>query len=272
MLGAIYGDIAGSVYEYNNVKRKDVPLFGSGCAFTDDTVVSIGVAEGLTSCDLSADDDKLRESIKCGVRRICREYPLADYGGGFENWLFSEDAQPYGSYGNGAAMRVGSICWLSGSLDEVIRVARISAEITHDHPDGISGAIATAGAAFLARTNSTKEQIRSFIEQYYPMDFTLDEIRDDYRYDLSCYGTVRPALAAFLESESFEDAIRLAISVGGDSDTLAAITGTVAEAYYGMSEEEISLTLSYLDERLLGVCTKFLEHRGTASHTLESEG
>lgn len=265
MLGAIYGDIAGSVYEYNNLKRIDAPLFIKGSSYTDDTVVSVGVARGLLDCESLSDIVAVKKKIKEGIRTVCREYPLADYGGGFAAWLSDEIGHPYGSYGNGAAMRVGAICWLCNSIEQALSVARLSAEITHNHPDGIKGAEATVGAAYLARGGASKAQIRAFIEKYYPIDFTLDDIRNGYQYELSCYGTVRPAMVAFLESDSFEDAIRRAISVGGDSDTLAAITGIVAEAYYGMTDEQIDLTLSYLEGTVKDITLEFLEKRGDLS-------
>ena len=254
MIGAIVGDIVGSVYEWNNIKTKDFPLFSPECFFTDDTVMTLATAEGLMN-------GASKEAFIKAMKRYGRLYPYAGYGGRFGNWLFSDDTSPYNSWGNGSAMRVSPVAWAFSTLSEVERYAEISAAVTHNHPEGIKGARATAAAIFLARTGASKEETKAYIEkQYrYDLDRTLDEIRPHYRFDESCQGTVPEAIIAFLESVSFEDALRNAVSLGGDSDTLAAITGSIAEAAYGVSEDIKEKAMSILDDFLLNTCMRFLE-------------
>jgi len=231
MIGAVAGDIIGSVYEHNPIKTKDFPLFHPRCRFTDDTVLTIAVADAILSG---------RPYVE-SIRRIGRRYPRAGYGGSFIMWLHSDDALPYNSWGNGSAMRVSPVGFAFSSEEEVRRQARMTAEITHNHPEGIKGAEATALAVFLARTGHDKESIRARISgQFaYDLDRTVDGVRPTYSFDISCQGTVPEALIAFLDSESYEDAVRNAVSLGGDSDTLACITGGIAEAFYGSVPEEI---------------------------------
>lgn len=231
MIGAIAGDIIGSVYERHPVKTKDFPLFGAMSRFTDDTVLTVAVADAILS---------VRPYIEC-VREIGRRYPNAGYGGTFFRWLFSNDPKPYNSWGNGAAMRVSPVGFAFQSEAEVLQHAAMTAEISHNHPEGIKGAQATALSVFLARTGVGKEKIRSRIAQTfgYDMNRTVDDIRPTYTFDISCQGTVPEAIIAFLDSESYEDAVRNAISLGGDSDTLACITGGIAEAFYGEIPEYI---------------------------------
>ncbi len=254
MLGAIVGDIIGSVYEWNNIKTKDFPLFSPRCAFTDDSVMTLAVSEGLMNGG-SAD------SFIQAMKKYGRKYPNAGYGGRFGSWLFSEDTQPYNSWGNGSAMRVSSVAWMFDTLSEVEHYAEISAAVTHDHPEGIKGAQATAAAIFLARKGKTKDEIKAYIEKKHGYDLsrTLDEIRVNYHFNERCQETVPEAITAFLESVDFEDAIRNAISLGGDSDTLAAITGSIAEAAYDVPEEIKEKALSILDECLLNVYRRFSE-------------
>ena len=236
MLGAIIGDMAGSIYEFHNHKSKDFPFFGSRCFPTDDSIMTVAVAKAILENDGKAEG--LSEKATEWMRKIGRQYPHCGYGGRFGGWLFAERPQPYNSFGNGAAMRVSACGWAGDTLDAVKALSREVTVVTHDHPEGIKGAEATACAIFLARTGHTKEEIRSFLEEnYYELDITLDEIRPFYRFDVTCQGTVPYAIRAFLESNSFEDAIRNAISIGGDSDTLAAITGSIAEAYYGIPDD-----------------------------------
>lgn len=225
MIGAIAGDIIGSVYEHRQIKTKDFPLFDPRCRFTDDTVLTVAIADAILSG---------RPYIE-SVREIGRRYPGAGYGGSFIQWLHSDDPQPYNSWGNGSAMRVSPVGFAFLSEEEVLRHAKMTAEISHNHPEGIKGAQATALAVFLARTGTGKEQIRSRIAEDfgYDMDRTVDDIRPGYAFDVSCQGTVPEAIIAFLDSDSYEDAVRNAISLGGDSDTLACITGGIAEAFYG---------------------------------------
>lgn len=245
MLGAIIGDIVGSVYEWNNTKTKDFPLFNEKCFFTDDTVMTIAVADALFN---GSQADDFIDSMK----KFGKLYPDAGYGGGFRRWLFSNDKEPYNSYGNGSAMRVSPCAWYENSLEEVEDLAARSAAVTHNHPEGIKGAQATAAAIHLARINKNKAEIKEYIEQKYEYDLnrTLDEIRPGYTFNESCQGTVPEAIIAFLESKDFEDAIRNAISLGGDSDTLAAITGSIAEGAYGIPENIERKALAYLDKPL----------------------
>lgn len=254
MIGAIIGDIVGSVYEWNNIKTKDFPLFSSRCFFTDDTVMTLAIAEGLMN---GGSVNALTRAMK----KYGRMYPDAGYGGRFGSWLFSEDIHPYNSWGNGSAMRVSPVAWMFDTLSEVEQYAEVSAALTHNHPEGIKGAQATAAAIFLARKGKSKNEIKAYIESKYGYDLsrTLDEIRTNYRFNESCQETVPEAITAFLESVDFEDAIRNAISLGGDSDTLAAITGSIAEAAYNVPDEIKEKALAFLDERLLNVYRQFSE-------------
>ncbi|GHV32133.1 hydrolase [Synergistales bacterium] len=258
MIGAIIGDIVGSVYEFNNIKTKDFPLFGKKNFFTDDTVMTIAVAEGLMN---GGKPDDFIDAMK----RYGRLYPDAGYGGRFKKWLFGEDRKPNNSWGNGSAMRVSPVAWFFGNLAEVKKYAKISAAVTHNHPEGIKGAQAAAAAIFLARRGKSKAGIRAYIENKYGYDLsrTLDEIRPAYKFNESCRETVPEAIIAFLESTDFEDAIRNAISLGGDSDTLAAITGSVAEAAYGVPEEIRDKAMALLDAPLLKVLDRWEIDRDT---------
>ena len=236
MFGAIIGDMAGSVYEWHNIKSKDFPLFKSACFPTDDSIMTIAVAKAIL--ENGGRVEGLSEKTTEWLQKIGRQYPNCGYGGRFRRWIFSDDPKPYQSCGNGAAMRVSACGWAGKTPEEVKRLSYAVTAVSHDDPEGIKGAEATACAIFLARTGRGKNEIRTCIEtEYYKLDFTLDEIRPTYRFDESCQGTVPQAIEAFLESTSFEDAIRNAISVGGDSDTLAAITGSIAEAFYGIPDE-----------------------------------
>ena len=238
MYGAMIGDIVGSKYEFRNIKTKDFPLFSRGCDYTDDTVMTAAVANAiLRSCDALRHDKNAAfcEILVAEMQAFGRRYPYPTgaYGGHFALWLREKHPKPYGSYGNGSAMRVSPCGLIAVSLEEAKAIARASAAVTHNHPEGIKGAEAVAAAIFLAKSGKTKEEIRAMItEEYYPLDFTLDSIRAAYQFDGSCQGTVPQALEAFFESTDFEDAVRNAISIGGDSDTIGAITGSVAWAYY----------------------------------------
>ncbi|WP_165247236.1 ADP-ribosylglycohydrolase family protein [Adlercreutzia sp. ZJ141] len=231
MYGAIIGDIAGSRYEFYPEKTKDMPLFAKGSRFTDDTVLTVAVANALLEARKTG--VSFKELLVPEMRRMALAYPDAGYGGRFATWLGSADPSPYGSFGNGSAMRVSPCGLIAVTLEEALDLARASAEVTHDHPEGIKGAQAVAGAVFLAKTGHTKEEIRAFVQDgYYNLDFTLDEIRAGYGFDETCQGSVPQAIVAFLEAESYEDAIRGAISLGGDADTQAAIAGSIAWSYY----------------------------------------
>ena len=256
MLGAIIGDIVGSVYEFNNIKTKEFEFFNKYGRFTDDTVMSLAVCDALLRC--SEDRSALADATVACMQLFGRAYPKAGYGGHFREWLTDADPKPYRSWGNGSAMRVSGCAWAADSLEEALELAKITASVTHDHPEGIKGAQAAAAAVYLARTGSSKAEIRDHIEKnFYTLDFTLDDIREDYRFDVSCQGSVPQAIEAFLESVTFEDAIRNAVSIGGDSDTVAAITGSIAEAFYGIPEDLRRCALTYLDGPLTHVLNSF---------------
>ena len=259
MIGAILGDVVGSIYEFDNIKTKDFELFDKECFFTDDSVMTIAIAEALMQTEEINEEnlEDYKENLITVMHEIGVKYPDCGYGGHFLVWMLRNKREPYNSFGNGSAMRVSSVGWYAKTLEEAELIAKATAEVTHNHPAGIKGAVATAGATFLARTGATMNELKEYISKYYTIDFTINEIRPTYDYDISCQGTVPQAMQAFFESTSFEDAIRNAISIGGDSDTLAAITGAVAEAYYGIPEEMKETALSYLDERLLSIVEKF---------------
>ncbi len=236
MLGAIIGDMVGSIYEFDNHRSKDFPLFGSRCYPTDDSIMTIAVAKAIL--ENGGKVEGLSEKTVEWMQRIGQQYPNCGYGGRFQEWMYDDDPKPYRSYGNGAAMRVSACGWAGDSPEEVKQLSDAVTAVTHNHPEGIKGAEATACAIFLARKGHSRDEIRTFIEDnYYRLNFTLDEIRPTYEFNETCQETVPQAIEAFLESESFEDAIRNAISVGGDSDTLAAITGSIAEAFYGIPDD-----------------------------------
>ena len=257
MLGAIIGDIAGSVYEFNNIKSEDFSLLEDRCFFTDDSVMTVAVAEALLNG--KRDEKKTEACMVKAMKKYGKAFPNAGYGGRFSGWLESKEPKPYGSYGNGSAMRVSPVAWYFHSLEKVEKFAEISARVTHDHPEGIKGAKAVAVAIFMARNGRDKDYIKRYLELKYRYDFsrTLDEIRPTYQFDETCQGTVPVALEAFFEAESFEDTIRKAISVGGDSDTVAAIAGSVAEAFYPIPKELAERAKSFLDKRLLAVLKKW---------------
>lgn len=256
MIGAIIGDVVGSRFEWNNIKTKNFDLFTAECSFTDDSVMTVAIADALMRA--KGNVDILSEYAIESMQLIGRPFPRCGYGGSFYYWMYSNNPQPYGSYGNGAAMRVSACGFMAKSLHEAKSFSKAVTEVTHNHPEALKGAEATAVAIYLARSGSTIEQIQQHINaNYYPMDFTLDEIRDTYKFDVSCQGTVPQALKAFFESIDFEDAIRNAISIGGDSDTLAAITGGIAEAYYGIPQDIKEKALGYLDNSLLQIVHRF---------------
>lgn len=237
MYGAILGDMIGSPYEFDmGDKTKNFPLFSRGSHFTDDTVMTIAVAEAFM--DAPNDEEMIRDLLVDAMQKYGKLYPRAGYGGLFRRWLRAKNPQPYGSFGNGSAMRVASVAWLYNDLETVRRMARLSAEVTHNHPEGIKGAEATATAIFLGRTGHSKAEIKSYIidEFHYNLSRSCDEIRPDYYHVESCQETVPEAITAFLEGDSFEDVIRTAVSLGGDCDTLTCIAGSIAEGFYGVPE------------------------------------
>ena len=263
MYGAILGDIIGSPYEFDmGNKSKEFPLFSNNSTFTDDTVMTVAVAEVFLDKDISIKTIKnavIRQRLTESMQRYGRLYPRAGYGGMFHRWLKCDNPQPYGSYGNGSAMRVSPVAWLFDDLLMVRCMARLSAEVTHNHPEGIKGAEATASAIFLARKGCTKAEIKAFIEERFGYDLsrTCDEIRPGYHHVETCQETVPEAITAFLEGESFEDVIRTAVSLGGDCDTLTCIAGSIAEAFYGVPEELKQECRNRLPEPLLAVLQKF---------------
>lgn len=285
MLGAIIGDIVGSVYEFDNIKTKDFELFKPDCRFTDDTVMTCAVADAIMNGGSEKD-------FILSMKKYGRMYPHAGYGGRFRVWLRSMDTKPYNSFGNGSAMRVSPCAWVMDcgfcartGMWPNRDLARLSASVTHNHPEGIKGALAVCDAIFMARfyfggwnieysnpidsdPDECKRRIKEHIENEYGYDLSmsLDEIRKNYEFDETCQGSVPQAIIAFLESTDFEDAIRNAISIGGDSDTIAAITGSIAEAAYGISEDMKEMALSYLDEPLKDVLRRWKKYmRGDKS-------
>ena len=258
MLGAIIGDIAGSRFEWHNYKAKDFELLHQKCFFTDDSVLSLAICRALLDC--REDYGDLRELAVKNLRAFAYAYPDAGYGGRFNGWLYFENTEPYYSCGNGSAMRVSGVAYAAQSLEQVKELSLMVTDVTHNHPEGIKGAEATAVAAFLAKDGRSKKEIREYLSRhYYALDFSLDDIRRDYSYDVTCQGSVPQALEAFLEADSYEDAIRNAISIGGDSDTLAAIAGGVAECFYGIPRRLREQGKSYLDKNLLDVLLAFEE-------------
>jgi len=255
MLGAIIGDIVGSFYEFAGIKTKDFPFFSNKLSFTDDTVMTIAVAYALL-------DGGTSDNFIDAMKKFGKIYPNSGYGGHFALWLSKADnREPYNSWGNGSAMRVSPCAWFAESLEEAERLAEISAAVTHNHPEGIKGACATAAAIYLARTCAGKDEIKKYVEEKYNYDLnrTCDEIRPNYCFKISCQETVPEAIIAFLDSTDFEDAIRNAVSLGGDSDTLAAITGSIAEAAYGIPNEIIKTAIDYLDDPIMTVIQTWLE-------------
>jgi len=236
MYGALLGDMIGAPYEFDRgSKTKEFPLFGRDSHFTDDSVMTIAVAEALLDSRFRG-DGAIRAALVDSLRKWGRRYPSAGYGARFGRWLRAEDPRPYGSCGNGSAMRVSAAGWLFDTLEETRHMARLTAEVTHNHPEGVKGAEATAAAIFLARTGRGKEEIKAYIEREFGYDLSrsCDEIRPGYRHAETCQKTVPEAITAFLEGTGFEDVIRTAVSLGGDCDTLTCIAGSVAEAFYGV--------------------------------------
>jgi type I restriction enzyme M protein len=255
--GAMIGDIAGSGYEWHNVKHKPDRLIRAKDKFTDDTVltyaVAFGIIEGMKKVDRSvwmtdaAMQDIVEKEIALAMKRFARKYPKAGYGSSFRKWFQMDSLESCDSWGNGSAMRVSFAGWYADSLEEAELLGTVSARFTHNHPEGIKGAVVIAGCIYLLRTGHGKEEVREYARKYYDIDFTLDEIRLSYKYDVSCAGSVPQAIVAFLENDSFEDAIRAAISIGGDSDTIAAIAGSLAEACYPIPEDLRSRAWDKLD-------------------------
>ena len=239
MIGAILGDMIGAPYEFDrSPKTKEFPLFGRGSIFTDDSVMTIAVAEALMDT-IGKSDDEIKAALVASMQKWGKRYPYAGYGGMFSQWLEEKYPKPYGSFGNGSAMRVSSAGWLYDTLEETRHMARLTAEVTHNHPEGIKGAEAVASVIFMARNGNRRDEIREYIvsEFGYDLSRTCDEIRPGYHHVETCQQTVPEAITAFLEGTDFEDVIRTAVSLSGDCDTLTCIAGGMAEAMYGVSEE-----------------------------------
>lgn len=257
MLGAIIGDIVGSRFELDNYLKKDFELFTDDCFPTDDSIMTIAVAKAIMETDRRLSPNKrlsgeyrdlLSEQAVHNMQEIGRNYPGCGYEGLFSLWIFSDDPAPYKSFGNGAAMRVSPAGYAARTEREAKVLSGAVTSVTHNHREGIRGAQATAVAVFMARMSYTKEEIREkIVNEYYPLDFTVNSLKKDFWFNETCQGTVPPAIECFLESESFEDAIRIAVSLGGDSDTIACITGAIAGAFYGVPDALRDRVLTFLD-------------------------
>lgn len=259
MIGAILGDIIGSPYEYDRGnKTKEFPLFSKESRFTDDTVMTIAVADALLECPVKAGDDAIQHAVTWAMQKWGRQYPYEDYGARFSHWLRERDPKPYNSCGNGSAMRTAAVGWLCPTLEQTERVATLVAEVTHNHPEGIKGAVVTSGIVFLARNGATKQELRQYAEQHgYDLSRTCDEIRPTYHHIEICQQTVPEAITAFLEGQDSEDVIRTAVSLGGDCDTLTCIAGAMAEAFYGVPESLQKECRKRLPKDILDVVDRF---------------
>ena len=248
MLGAIFGDIVGSVFEFNNTNDYHFRLLSRRSKPTDDTYMTLAVAKSLMET-YGAEANTVRAALTKNMQDIGRRYPYVGYGGMFSQWLWEKNPKPYNSFGNGSAMRVAAVGWLYQTMEETLYAAKLTAEVTHNHREGIKGAQAIAAAIFLARAGASKDDIRNFIRNNfgYNLSRTLDQIRPRYRFYETCQKSCPEAITAFLESESFEDAIRKAVSLGGDSDTIGCMAGAIAEAFFGMPEEYKEETLNRLN-------------------------
>jgi len=250
IIGAIAGDIIGSVYEWNNVKTIDFDIFQAKSTFTDDSVLTLATMDAIINQKNYAENYQL----------FGRNYPHRGYGRHFHSWIHSKNPEPYNSWGNGSAMRVSPVGWYGNTIEEIMTEAQKSAEVTHNHPEGIKGAQSTAAAIYMARTGKDKDEIKKFIMEtfHYDLERKIDDIRPNYKFDVSCQGSVPEAIIAFLESKDFENAIRLAISIGGDSDTIACITGGIAEAYYQTVPDYIvENILKILPKELIKIIEEF---------------
>lgn len=260
MYGAILGDMIGAPYEFDQGdKTKEFELFNRRVRYTDDSAMSLAIAKAVMNAGTDADEAPMEAEFVSCMQDIGRRYAQGEYGGRFAGWLTSEDPQPYNSWGNGSAMRVSSIGWFFDSLERTREVARWSAEVTHNHPEGVKGAESVAAAIYLLRTSKSKDEVRQYIidEFGYDLSRTCDEIRPTYHHVESCQETVPEAITAFLEGTDFEDCIRTAVSLGGDCDTLTCITGSMAEAFYGVPDEFKKECESRLQEEFIEIMHKF---------------
>lgn len=259
MLGAVVGDIIGSTYEFVDMKRYDFDLLPEGSCFTDDSVMTIAVAHWLAHYD---EGGLTTEQLISTMQELGRKYPYAGYGSSFNSWLWSENPQPYNSWGNGAAMRVSPVGLYAETLDEALELAKRTAEVSHNHPEGIKGAQAVAVAVWMATRDHSKDEIRNYITEkfHYDLSRTVDEIRPTYRWDVSCKGSMSEAIICFLESNDFEDVIRLAVSLGGDADTLGAISGSIAACIYPIPNHITVECEKRLTPDLLQIMSDFEEY------------
>ena len=256
IIGAIAGDVIGSAYEFNPTREYGFELFTPKSTFTDDTVLTMANALWLLE-----DEQHTHESLVAIMLDMCRKYPGRGYGGRFANWINDSDPQPYGSFGNGSAMRVSPVGYYAQTLDEALELAKISAEVTHNHPEGIKGAQATAAAIFLVRQGKTKPEISKFVAETFSYDLsrTLEEIRPDYTFDETCQRTVPEAITCYLEGRDYEDVVRLAVSLAADADTLAAIAGSIASATMDVPNEIAQQVISLLSEEFCTLLLRFNE-------------
>jgi type I restriction enzyme M protein len=277
MIGAIIGDIVGSRFEFNNYKKKDFQLFNDECRATDDSILTLAIAKAIMESEKilkfslasKFKNDEYCKILKQQTIKYLREfglkYPNSGFGRMFYKWLFLINPQPYNSFGNGAAMRISPVGFFARTIDDIYMLSGCVTDVTHNHSEGLKGAEATAVAIFLSRCGLHKHEIKTKIEEkYYDLNFTIDEIRDEYEFSATCQNTVPQAIVAFLESTSFEDAIRIAVSLGGDSDTIAAITGAISQAFYQVPKELEEKALTYLDSELREIYDQwkaFIEHK-----------
>ena len=262
MLGAIFGDIVGSVYEFNNTYNYNFRLLSDWSQFTDDTVMTLAVAKALME-SYGKSDEEVRETLINCMKQLGKRYPDAGYGGMFYNWVLGDNREPYNSYGNGSAMRVSAAGWMYDSLEETLHAAKLSAEVTHNHPEGIKGAQVTAAAIYMARTGKSKEEIRDYIEKNFGYDLhkSMKDIVSRGHGEEICQVSVPQALVCFLLSSSYIDTIRKSVCIGGDSDTIACIAGSIAEAYYGMDEKYKEETMKRLPKDLQEIVNDFEGYR-----------
>ena len=256
MLGAILGDIVGSRWEFNSIKTKDFPFLSEQNFITDDSMMTLAIAKSFLECE--SDYSILSELVVKNMQYIGRKYPDGGYGGRFGVWLYEDNPKPYNSFGNGSAMRVSPCGIVGKSIEEVKDLSKKVTEVTHNHPEGIKGAEATAVAIFLARNGKSQLEIKEYInENYYPLNFTIDGIREKYRFNEICQDTVPQAIMSFVEAKDFEDCLRNAVSLGGDADTLGAIAGSIAEYHFGISEDLRNQAIKYLPAELLQILNDF---------------
>lgn len=260
MLGAIIGDIVGSRFEFDRGdKSREFELFTDKCEFTDDTVMTIAVAEALMNAGMEADEKTIKDNLIKSMKTWGQKYPDSGYGARFIDWVLTDDPKPYGSLGNGSGMRVSSVGWFYDSIERTREVARWTSEVTHNHPEGIKGAESTASAIYLARTGASKEKIRDYLESEFGYDLsrTLDEIRPTYHHVEDCMHTMPEAFTCFLEAESYEETLRNVMYIGGDTDTLCAIAGAIAEAFWGIPFKLVAVAGEYLSEDINHVIKRF---------------